>query len=63
MDGTYGSGLERKFCPMDATLTVKDGAVIEGYASLFNKSDQGGDVVQPGAYAASLKALGRRTGG
>ncbi|SFB83655.1 HK97 family phage prohead protease [Tropicimonas isoalkanivorans] len=52
-----GGGLERKFCPQDATLIVKDGAVVEGYASLFGKTDQGGDVVQPGAYAASLKAM------
>ncbi len=57
MTDTYGSGLERKFCQIEATLTVKDGAVIEGYASLFGKTDKGGDVVQTGAYAASLKAL------
>ena len=57
MDMKLGSGLERKFCQMEAALTVTDGAVIEGYASLFGKSDQGGDVVQPGAYAASLKAM------
>ncbi|WP_068116584.1 HK97 family phage prohead protease [Tropicimonas marinistellae] len=57
MDQTFGSGLERKFCQFEAALTVKDGAVIEGYASFFGKTDQGGDVVQPGAYAESLKAL------
>ncbi|MEO1000430.1 MAG: HK97 family phage prohead protease [Pseudomonadota bacterium] len=35
---------------------------IEGYASLFGAEDQGGDVVMPGAYRASLtrlKAAGR----
>jgi hypothetical protein len=37
--------------------------VVEGYASLFGRQDQGGDVVMPGAYAASLARLsagGRR---
>lgn len=57
MDWTMDAPLERKFCQMETALVVTDGAVIEGYASLFGKSDQGGDVVQPGAYAASLKAL------
>lgn len=57
------AGLERKFCPAGAGLSVSDGAVVAGYASLFGKPDQGGDVVQKGAYAVSLKALetaGRR---
>jgi uncharacterized protein len=57
------SGLEHKFHRPDAGLVVTDGVVVEGYASLFGKRDQGGDVVLPGAYAASLKALaanGRR---
>lgn len=55
--------LERKYCALGETLTVTDGHVIEGYASLFGAADQGGDVVQPGAYAGSLAALsgaGRR---
>ena len=47
-------GLERKFCRLGEELTVKDGTVIEGYASLFGKCDQGGDVVEAGAYATSL---------
>ena len=53
--------LERK--DMQATdaagqgLRVVDGQTIEGYASLFGKRDQGGDVVLKGAYAASLKRL------
>ena len=57
------TGLERKFCGTDQVLEVKDGAVIEGYASLFGAVDRGGDVVERGAYTASLKALvsaGRR---
>ena len=32
---------------------------MAGYASLFGKADQGGDVVQKGAYAARLKRLAR----
>lgn len=52
-----GLGLEHKFCRADAVLTVTDGAVVEGYASLFGKADQGGDVVQKGAYAGSLAGL------
>lgn len=58
---------ERKFQATDTGaklgFTVTEGRVIEGYASLFHKRDQGGDVVQPGAYAASLRNLekaGRR---
>lgn len=52
-----GSGLETKFARFDEALTVTDGRVIEGYASLFNAADQGGDIVQPGAYGRSLRAL------
>ena len=51
-------GLEHKFCSLGDTLTVKDGTEIAGYASLFGRVDQGGDVVGRGAYAASLKKLG-----
>ena len=39
-----GSGLERKFCQFDAELSVTEGTVIEGYASLFGKADQGARV-------------------
>lgn len=49
--------LETKFARFGEGLQVQDGAVIEGYASLFGACDQGGDVVAKGAYAASLKAL------
>ena len=38
-------------------LRLTDGYGIEGYASLFGKRDQGGDVVVKGAYSASLKRL------
>ncbi|MFP4275729.1 MAG: HK97 family phage prohead protease [Paracoccaceae bacterium] len=56
-------GLEHKFSPFGEALAVTDGLRLEGYASLFGQADQGGDVVAPGAYAASLKRLhaaGRR---
>ena len=48
---------ERKYQQPEAGLTVTDGSQVEGYASLFGKRDQGGDVVQKGAYAASLAKL------
>ncbi len=51
--------LEHKFCTGPHSVTVTDGQVISGYASLFGKSDQGGDIVEAGAYRISL-AKGRR---
>ncbi len=53
---------ERKFHRPEAGLVVREGHVVEGYASLFGKTDQGGDIVQKGAYAASLKRLSARGG-
>lgn len=50
--------LEHKFCALGTEVTVTDGTIISGYASLFGKSDQGGDTVENGAYGASL-AKGR----
>ncbi|MFC7705003.1 HK97 family phage prohead protease [Plastorhodobacter daqingensis] len=55
--------LEHKFHRPEAGLVVTGEALIEGYASLFGQRDQGGDVVERGAYAASLATLaaaGRR---
>jgi len=52
--------LERKFCSFDQGLSVTDGAVIEGYASLFDVADSGGDVVAKGAYTKSLAAISRQ---
>ena len=49
--------LEHKFARFGEGLQVQDGFVIEGYASLFGASDQGGDIVGKGAYARSLSAL------
>jgi len=53
----FDTGLERKFARFGEGLTVTDGTVIEGYASLFGDCDKGNDVVQKGAYSASLRAL------
>jgi uncharacterized protein len=67
MDLKGAAMLEHKFQPAAdggaLGITVTDGQRVEGYASLFGKRDQGGDIVEPGAYAASLRALavaGRR---
>ncbi len=57
----YGAP-ERKFHRPEAGLVVSEGHVVQGYASLFGKTDQGGDIVQKGAYAASLKRLAARQG-
>lgn len=53
-----GYELELKFS--QASGLQSDGAVLEGYASLFGLQDQGGDVVMPGAYTAGLKRLEAR---
>ena len=50
--------LEHKFCTLGTDVTVTDGTTISGYASLFGAADQGGDIVEQGAYGASL-AKGR----
>lgn len=57
----YGAP-ERKFHRPEAGLVVGEGHVVQGYASLFGKADQGGDIVQKGAYAASLKRLAAKGG-
>lgn len=54
--------LETKFCNAEAPVTVHDGHVVEGYASLFGLTDQGGDTVAPGAYGQSLERLRARGG-
>ena len=51
----FMNGLEHKYVRLGDAVTLTDGAVIEGYASLFGACDQGGDIVEAGAYAASLK--------
>ena len=52
--------LEHKFCHLGGDVTVTDGTAIAGYASLFGATDQGGDVVEKGAYAVSLARLAAR---
>lgn len=67
MENRIWADLEHKYAQAaraeEAGFTVSEGRVISGYTSLFGRMDQGGDVVQQGAYAASLKRLdasGRR---
>ncbi|MGC8202241.1 HK97 family phage prohead protease [Aliiroseovarius sp. PTFE2010] len=61
MPDILDTGLEHKFARLGDELTVTDGVLIDGYASLFGRVDQGGDIVKAGAYGASLKRLA--TGG
>jgi len=49
--------LEHKFCPPGAELKVDEGEVISGYASIFGRKDQGGDIVGKGAYKLSLDKM------
>ena len=58
---TTECGLELKFC-REGSVQVTDGTLIEGYASLFGLADQGGDIVQPGAYTRSLERMTARGG-
>lgn len=46
---------ETKFVGVTPEVVAADGT-IKGYASLFGLRDQGGDIVQPGAFAASLQS-------
>lgn len=54
--------LEHKFSRLGGDLSVTDGSVISGYASVFGQRDQGGDTVEAGAYAASLARVAARAG-
>lgn len=56
MDMNLAGAPERKLLD-GAGLTMAEGQIVSGYASLFGKRDQGGDVVAAGAYASSLKRL------
>lgn len=49
--------LETKFVLLGQDVKVSDDTMIEGYASVFGVTDQGGDVVLSGAYGKSLAAL------
>ena len=50
--------LERKFCAAgaEAPLSLEGEARVAGYASLFGRPDQGGDIVAKGAFGAALAA-------
>lgn len=62
MDGN-DYDLELKFCINEVQpVQVSDGAIIAGYASLFELPDQGGDIVCKGAYAKGLERLRARGG-
>ena len=60
MDFADWGAPERKFSRAETALVVTDGTLVEGYASLFGKRDQGGDVVEAGAYKGSLALLARK---
>ena len=49
-------GLEVKYAPLGRS-DGQGNSVIDGYASLFGVPDQNGDVVEKGAFQASLKKL------
>lgn len=53
-----GPELEHKFVQLAEQIELGEDASICGYASLFGEVDQGGDVVEKGAYGTSLKRLG-----
>jgi len=38
-------------------VAMSEGSKIQGYASVFGVRDRGGDIVMPGAYAASLARM------
>lgn len=52
----YAPSPEVKFTPLEMKSVDKDGT-FEGYASIFNREDMGGDIVLPGAFRESI---GRR---
>ena len=58
--------LEHKFHRPEAgqvmTRTETGGREVSGYASLFGLRDQGGDMVEKGAYAASLARMAKGGG-
>ena len=55
--GRQATGLETKFVAFDQVATVADDGRIEGYASLFGIADASGDVVEEGAFEASLRRM------
>jgi HK97 family phage prohead protease len=59
MPSAAGPRLETKFLAFDPERAFADGR-IEGYASLFDVVDGGGDEVAPGAFAAALRRADRK---
>lgn len=55
-----GTMMEYKFMPRATRLEVEAPHQVAGYASVFGRADKGGDIVMPGAYAVSLRALAAR---
>ena len=54
--------LELKHARLGGAVTTTNGAVVEGYASLWGSPDSGGDTVERGAYARSLARLAANKG-
>jgi HK97 family phage prohead protease len=52
-----GSVCERKFAPLDMRRIDHKGC-FEGYAGLFDRKDMSGDIIERGAFAASLRKRG-----
>lgn len=50
------TGLETKFHAFSVDTPVTATGMIEGHAAVFGEPDQGGDVIRPGAFLASLRA-------
>lgn len=48
---------EAAFTPLNLK-SIAAGGVFEGYASLFNRKDQGADIVLPGAFRDTLRERG-----
>ncbi len=49
--------LETKLAPLQPDLQIREDGAIAGYASLWGQTDQGGDIVEKGAMAASIRRL------
>lgn len=47
---------ETKFAPLDPATPPDAMGRVEGYAALFGIPDRGGDVIAPGAFAATLQS-------
>lgn len=54
---SYPYDLEHKYAKLNIDENGGDAIVVQGYASIFDTCDQGGDTVQKGAYSKSLAKL------